>query len=286
MCDTTDASRVRCDVCFRNCLLHEGAVGACRARVAHDGKVVPHSYGRLTSLALDPVEKKPLARWMPGKLLLSVGSYGCNLLCPCCQNHHIAQAREDDVTWYEVSPQDLVGLTCRERERDARVVGIAYTYNEPLTFWEYVRDTGVLAHEQGLANVLVSNGCASEPVIDTLAPLVDAANIDLKGFTEDAYRWFGGSLTQVKGTIARLAAEPNCHLEVTTLVIPDINDSPALIDEMATWLEELDPSITYHLTRFFPRWHMSDAYPTPVSTLFELADVARHHLANVRVGNV
>ena len=149
-----------CEVCPHRCNIGLGQLGRCRARGWRDDAIEPLSYGRITSLALDPVEKKPLARWKPGTWVVSVGSYGCNLRCPFCQNHSIAQVGEDDVAWREIAPQELVALTVEARERNPLVSGIAYTYNEPLVAWEYVRDTGLLAHEAGLANVLVSNGCA------------------------------------------------------------------------------------------------------------------------------
>ena len=234
---------------------------------------------------MDPVEKKPLAYWNPGGWVLSVGSYGCNLRCPFCQNHTIAQVGADEVDWQFVSPKELVALAAEAHERNARVVGIAHTYNEPLVAWEYVRDTGVLAHEAGLANVLVSNGCAQERVIDELAPLVDAANIDLKAFTEEYYRWCGGNLSAVRTCIERLAAEPTCHLEVTCLVVPGRNDDPAQMRALASWLASVDPKIVLHVTRYFPRWKMEGGMPTPVRTVYELADVAREALPHVLTGN-
>lgn len=158
-------SGATCDACPRRCRLAEGAPGRCRARRCRDGRVLPENYGRLTSIALDPIQKKPIARWMQGSTVLSVGSYGCNLRCPFCQNWQISQSGEGDVPWREVSPRELVhmALDVRRREEAAgrQMAGIAYTYNEPLVGWEYVRDCGELAHEAGLANVLVSNGCTS-----------------------------------------------------------------------------------------------------------------------------
>ena len=279
------ARLVTCDTCPHHCALAEGALGLCRARRRVGGHVVCESYGRLTSLALDPVEKKPLARWRPGSLVLSAGSYGCNLRCPFCQNWEISQAGARDVPWREVSPERLVALALDARAADHRVTGIAHTYNEPLVGWEYVRDCGRLAHRSGLANVLVSNGCASEGVIRELAPLVDAANIDLKAFDERLYRACGGSLAAARRTIELLAATPSCHLEVTTLVIPGENDGPASMEAEARWLASVDPDITLHVTRFFPRWHMQDRGPTPVADVRALADVARRHLPHVFVGN-
>ena len=276
-----------CDVCPRRCRLSPGALGSCGARRNLDGVVVPEGYGRLTSLALDPIEKKPLARFMPGTYVLSAGSYGCNLRCPFCQNWEISQAGEKDARWREVSTEGLVALALDARRRDARVSGIAYTYNEPLVCWEYVRDCARLAHEAGLVNVLVSNGCVGPAVVDGLEGLLDAANIDLKGFSDELYDACGGapgSLGAVRTTIARLSADPRCHLEVTTLVVPGMNDSDDEVGAMAEWLSGLG-DVTYHVTRFFPRWRMTDRPLTPVGVVRRLADVARRHLSHVYVGN-
>lgn len=282
-----------CDVCPRRCRLSPGGLGACRARRNVGGAVVAESYGRLTSLALDPVEKKPLARFMPGTYVVSVGSYGCNLRCPFCQNWEIAQAGEKDVRTREVMPDELVAMTLEARRRDGRVSGIAYTYNEPLVTWEYVRDCARLAREAGLVNVLVSNGCVEPAVIDELEGLLDAANIDLKGFSDAFYEACGGapgSLAYVRGTIERLAADPCCHLEVTTLVVPGMNDGEEEIDELAGWLASLDggrgrETIAHHVTRFFPRWRLTDRPPTPVEVVRGLDEVSRRHLDHVYVGN-
>ena len=276
-----------CDVCPRRCRLSPGALGSCGARRNLDGVVVPEGYGRPTSLALDPIEKKPLARFMPGTYVLSAGSYGCNLRCPFCQNWEISQAGEKDARWREVSPEGLVALALDARRRDARVSGIAYTYNEPLVCWEYVRDCARLAHEADLVNVLVSNGCVGPAVVDGLEGLLDAANIDLKGFSDELYDACGGapgSLGAVRATIERLSADPRCHLEVTTLVVPGMNDSDDEVGAMAEWLSGLG-DVTYHVTRFFPRWRMTDRPPTPVGVVRRLADVARRHLSHVYVGN-
>lgn len=242
------------------------------------------NYGRVTSIALDPIEKKPLARFHPGTTVFSIGSYGCTMDCPFCQNDSIAKAGPDDVPWVEMQPEEIVKSALHLRFR--RCIGIAYTYNEPLYGWRFVRDTGRLAHEAGLLNVLVSNGMASPYVLDQVAPLIDAANIDLKCFTEEGYRNLGGSLKVVKRTIEVLAALDTCHLEVTTLVVPGLSDDEAQIDEMASWLASLDPSIPYHLSRYFPRHRMLDVPATSVPLLYELACVARRHLDDVMLGNV
>lgn len=282
-------STVTCTVCPHVCHLKEGQAGFCRARACRDGKIVSGSYGRLTSIALDPIEKKPLSDFMPGTTVLSVGSYGCNLRCPFCQNWQISQTGEGGMPWKEVSPIELVASAQRLREEDPSVSGIAYTYNEPLVSWEYVRDCSVLAHQAGLKNILVSNGCANEPIIRELAPLIDAANIDLKGPNQKFYDNCAGDFATVQKTTEILAATPTCHLEVTTLIVPGMNDKDEDVESIAKWLSEIptegDP-ITLHITRFFPRWHMNTGEPTPVETVCHLADVAKNYLDRVRCGNV
>lgn len=273
-----------CSVCPRRCRLAKGALGACRARRNVGGDVVPEGYGRVTALALDPVEKKPLARWRPGSYVLSVGGYGCNLRCPWCQNASISQAGADGTYWRTCSPERLVGTAAQRRAADPRVVGIAYTYNEPLVCWEYVRDCARLARAAELANVLVSAGCVSAAVADELAPLLDAANVDLKCFSADTYRRCGGSLDAARATIERLAAEPGCHLEVTYLVVPGVNDTPDELLSAARWLAGVDPGIVLHVTRYHPAWRM-DAPATPVATVYSLAETARRALPFVYTGN-
>lgn len=247
--------------------------------------MVAGNYGRLTSVAIDPVEKKPLAEWHPGARVLSVGSYGCNMRCPFCQNYEISQGGSAGVPWREILPQELVDLALVCAERDPAVIGIAHTYNEPLVGWEYVQDCSVLARKASLANVLVSNGCACANVIDALAPLLNAANIDLKCFSADGYRNLGGSFEDVRHTIEVLGTSETCHLEVTTLVVPGVSDSEAAMREEAAWLASVSENIVLHITRFFPQWHMADAQPTPVPTVMRLADVAREYLPHVHVGN-
>ncbi len=275
--------RAVCRICPHRCSLAEGAVGRCRARVARGGEVVSLNYGLATSLALDPIEKKPLARFHPGSTVLSVGSFGCNLSCPFCQNASIAQAGEHEVRWRRVEPGELVEQALRLADRGC--IGIAYTYNEPLVGFEFVRDCARLTHEAGLLNVVVSNGMICDEPLEELVPLIDAANIDLKGFSQDFYDLVGGEYLTVRRTIESLAAAPSCHLEVTTLVIPGLNDDVGQIAEAARWLASLDPGFTYHLTRFFPQHRMADRPPTPIATLREAAVAARRYLRDVRLGN-
>ena len=279
----SDAGGVVCGVCPRRCRLAEGATGFCRARRAQGGAVVCANYGRITSIALDPIEKKPLAFFRPGRNILSIGSYGCNLRCPFCQNDGISQHGADELEWRAASPVELADLA-RDLKDAQRNIGIAYTYNEPLVGWEFVRDCAREVRARGLSNVLISNGCASEEVVAELAPLIDAANIDLKGPSQDYYDWTGGNFAAVCRTI-QLLHEAGCHVEVTTLVVPGRNDRECDMEAIADFVATVSPDLPLHVTRFFPRWRMADAEPTPVATVHRLADIARRRLSRVRLGN-
>lgn len=272
-----------CGLCPHHCRLSEGSVGLCRARKAVDGRVQSLSYGKVTSLALDPIEKKPLVRFHPGSSVLSVGSFGCNLSCPFCQNASIAQVGIERVVCEDLAPEELVGRACDLRSIGC--IGIAYTYNEPLVGFEYVKDCSTLAHEAGLLNVLVSNGMVEREPLAELCGLIDAANIDLKGFSQDSYSRLRGDLSAVMRTIETFVRDGACHLEVTTLVVPGLNDRVDEIREAARWLASLDPNITYHLTRFFPRYRMADERPTSLAVLQELAEAASEYLNDVVLGN-
>ena len=273
--------RSRCELCFHRCELDEGQTGLCRARGRRNGELVCLNYGKLTSLALDPIEKKPLRRFHPGSLILSAGSFGCNLRCPFCQNHEISMAGAGELQSMEMPPEQLAAKAAELAPQGN--IGVAYTYNEPLTGYEYVRDCAAMVRERGLVNVLVTNGTAEEAPWRELLPLIDAANIDLKGFTNPWYRKLGGDLDTVKRSIA-LAAE-RCHVEVTTLLVPGENDSVEEVRELARWLSGVDPGIPLHLSRFFPRYRMTDHPPTPVERVYRLADEARAYLSFVYTGN-
>ena len=270
-----------CELCFHHCALDEGQTGLCRARACQDGKIVSLNYGKLTSLALDPIEKKPLRRFHPGSLILSVGSFGCNMRCPFCQNHEISMAGDSGIPTVEVSPEQLAAQAAELVPYGN--IGVAYTYNEPLIGYEYVQDCASLVHEQGMVNVLVTNGTVEEEPWRALLPLIDAANIDLKGFTPAWYRRLGGDLETVKRSIA-LAAE-RCHVEVTTLLIPGENDSEEEIRELARWLASISPEIPLHLSRFFPQYQMVDRLPTPVEQVYRLSEAAQEYLSHVYTGN-
>lgn len=272
--------QIRCPVCMHHCLLQPGQIGRCRARKNENGKSRLVNYGRLTALALDPIEKKPLAMFAPGSRILSAGSFGCNLSCPFCQNYEISMCEEEPETVY-VSPERLAEKALELRRQGN--IGVAYTYNEPLVGYEYVRDTAALVRRAGMKNVIVTNGSVTEEVLEEILPFTDAMNIDLKGITDAFYRSLGGDLDTVKRFIKRAA--PACHVELTTLIVPGENDSEGQMEQLAAWVAGVDDKIPLHVTRFFPRWKMTDRPPTKVETVCRLADVAGRHLKHVFTGN-
>ena len=270
-----------CQVCMHHCSLGPGQTGFCLARKNENGAVICGNYGRGTTMALDPTEKKPLKMFRPGSRILSVGSYGCNLRCPFCQNYEISMADEAAAGALYISPKELAQKALEYKA--AGNIGVAFTYNEPLVGWEYVRDTAKLVREAGMVIVLVTNGSATLEVLEELLPFTDAMNIDLKGFRADYYRNLGGDLETVKAFIRHAAA--SCHVEITTLIVPEENDSLEEMEEEAQWIASLDGEIPLHVTRFFPRYHMENREPTDIGRVYLLAETARKYLKNVFVGN-
>ncbi len=270
-----------CDVCFHHCKLKNEAWGLCRARKNEDGKIVCKNYGHITSMALDPIEKKPLKMFCEGSRILSVGSYGCNLRCPFCQNHEISMVGQEDIGVRYISPEELVNEALYYQKTGN--IGVAFTYNEPLISWEYVLDVSRLLHEQNMKSVLVTNGTVSLPVMEKLLPYIDAMNIDLKGFRDEYYKRLGGSLEAVKAVI-RCAAVA-CHVELTTLIVPNENDALEEMEEEAKWIASVDDNIPLHITRFYPRYNMQDREATDVERVCELKAVAGRYLKNVFAGN-
>lgn len=271
----------QCEICPHHCALDEGQSGICGARKNRNGAIICDNYGKVTSIALDPIEKKPLNRFYPGSKILSVGSYGCNLRCPFCQNSDISMADGDHIQTQIVSPEMLVEKAIELKPQGN--IGIAYTYNEPLVGYEYVFDCAKLAIENNLKNVVVTNGTICEKPLRELLPFIDAMNIDLKAFTERFYKMIGGDFETVKQTIKMAVKE--CHIEITTLIVPGENDSETETNELARWVSSVNPEIPLHITRFFPRWKMTDRDATPVKTIYRLADIARKHLKYVYEGN-
>lgn len=271
-----------CPICPQHCALEEGQSGLCRARKNIAGTVTAVNYGHLTSIAVDPVEKKPFRRWYPGKFILSVGSYGCNLHCPFCQNDAISQAGAE-APGTDVTPEALVTLAQQLNHGPRGNLGVAFTYNEPLVGYEYVRDAAKLLRQAGLKTALVTNGMICREPLAALLPYIDAMNIDLKGWGSEFYQWLSGDLGTVQATIAQAAVV--CHVEVTTLIIPDKNDDEAAMAQEAAWLASLSPDLPLHISRFFPRFQMQAAQPTPVAMIERLCTIARKHLKYVYAGN-
>jgi pyruvate formate lyase activating enzyme len=278
--EETGDQRVLCRLCPHGCSLKPGAAGACRVRKNIGGTLYSTNYACISSIALDPIEKKPLYHFHPGKRILSVGTLGCNFKCSYCQNWSIAQS---DTETTSLEPADLAELSVQYIDRGN--IGVAYTYNEPSVWFEYVLETSRIIRQKGLVNVLVTNGFICKEPLDELLPFTDAMNIDVKAFTQEYYdRYCKGTLETVKESVERAAR--SCHVEITTLVIPGLNDSPAEIGKLAKWLSSISSDIVLHLSRFFPHYKMLDIPPTPVKTLEEARDSALSYLKYVYLGNV
>ena len=304
--------KILCSVCPHRCMLSEGQTGRCRGRGVRNGRVIPLNYGIATSLALDPIEKKPLNRFYPGSRILSVGSFGCNLSCPFCQNWEIStsdgreyldqdtadmntgsdrtdsqQHNKHGQSSSYLSPEKLAGLAEELKVRGN--IGAAFTYNEPLIGYEYVLDAAKLLKERGLKTVLVTNGTVNEEIADEVLPFTDALNIDLKSFRPEIYRDFlGGDLETVRHFIRNAAERENCHVELTSLIVPGMNDSEEEMREMCAWIASLPGGriIPLHVTRFFPRYHLQDRKPTDKRKLLRLCEIAGEILQYVYPGNI
>jgi pyruvate formate lyase activating enzyme len=268
---------VRCRLCPNLCVVQDGSSGRCMVRSNESGTLVTNSYGNTVTAAVDPIEKKPLYHFLPGSQILSIGPNGCTLTCDHCQNWQISQQKAP-VRY--ISPDDLVELAGNEGS-----IGVAFTYTEPLIWYEYLLDTLPLLRAAGLKSVLVTNGYLNEDPARRVIPLVDAFNVDLKSFDDSFYRSYcGGQIEPVKKFIEIAAGE--AHIEVTCLVIPGLNDTPEEISTMARWLAGISREIPLHLSRFFPRFRMEGRAPTPQATLEMAHRTAREYLDYVYVGNI
>jgi len=259
-----DDGRVQCDVCPRECALHEGQRGLCYVRGRQDDAVVLYTYGRSSGFCIDPIEKKPLNHFLPGTPVLSFGTAGCNLTCRFCQNWDMSKSREMDTLSATASPEGIAATAARHGCRS-----VAYTYNDPVIFLEYACDTAEACRALGLRNVAVTAGYVSPGARERFFSCMDAANIDLKGFTEEFYKKLcSASLAPVLETLEYLKAETGVWLELTTLLIPGHNDDDAEIRRMASWVvEHLGPDVPMHFSAFHPDYKMLDVPPTPVTTL-------------------
>ena len=264
--------RVQCDLCPRHCALHEGQRGLCFGRARRGDAIVLTTYGRSTGFAVDPIEKKPLFHFYPASRVLSFGTAGCNLACRFCQNWDISKARTDDVLGAAASPDEVAAEAARLGCRS-----VAFTYNDPVAFHEYAVDTARACRERGIATVAVTAGYVDPEPRAEFYECVDAANIDLKSFDDAFYRrWCGGRLAPVLETLEYVARHTATWLEVTTLLIPGLNDSPAEVSALSAWVAgHLGPDTPLHFSAFHPAFRMTGRPPTPAATLSEARRLAR-----------
>ena len=273
-----DSDVIVCELCPHNCHLREGQTGLCSVRKVSDGELFTLNYGEVSSVAMDPIEKKPLYHYKPGRKILSVGSFGCNFSCGFCQNYSIA--KEYPRTQY-ISPEELITIAAKAKEEDN--IGIAFTYNEPSIWYEYIREVASANHAD-LDIILVSNGYISEKPLLEILPYVKAMNIDLKAFNKDFYKSVcKGNIENVLNTIK--VASSKCHVEITTLVVPGYNDAYEELEELVKWISSVDKDIPLHLSRYYPAYKFS-APPTSLEELIESYKIAIKHLSYVYIGNV
>jgi len=271
--------KIRCCLCPHNCKIGEKQYGLCSVRTNMEGNLKTINYGEITAMALDPIEKKPLYHFHPGSKILSVGSFGCNFSCGFCQNYSIAQYRAKSRYF---SPEELIE-TCRQIDDN---IGIAFTYNEPSIWYEYVYDTAKKLKEMypQYKVVLVTNGYIQEEPLAQLLPYVDAMNIDLKSFRQDYYNKIcGGDIENVLNTIEK--SYDKCHIEITTLLVNGLNDSEEEVKKIASFLASLDKNIPLHLTRYFPNYKIHRP-PTDIDVMKKARDVASEYLSHVHLGNI
>ena len=282
--DAKGGGRVQCDLCPRACKIHDGQRGLCFVRAAQGGEVVLTTYGRSSGFCVDPIEKKPLNHFLPGTPVLSFGTAGCNLTCKFCQNWDISKSREFDILAAQASPQAIA-----HKAHELGCKSVAFTYNDPVIFLEYAVDTAVACHALGVKTVAVTAGYISPEPRREFFSHMDAANVDLKCFTEDFYqRLCSGHLQDVLDTLVYLKRETDVWFELTTLLIPGENDSSEELDAMTKWVvKELGPDVPMHFTAFHPDWKMRDIANTPHSTLIKARDIAlKNGVRYAYVGNV
>ena len=278
-----DDGRIECQLCPHHCRMADGKTGLCRSRKNKGGVLVSEVYGKPCSLAIDPIEKKPLYHFHPGTTCLSMACTGCNFRCLNCQNYEISQVQPSEVDHYDLSPEAVVVLCLKHH-----CPGIAYTYTEPLTYLEYITDTARLAHKAGLWNILVTAGYVCQEPLNDLLPHLDAANIDLKSFSDDIYmKVSGGHLQPVLDTILAMHGA-GVWIELTNLIIPGVNDDRQMIRKMCRWIAANGLSDNpLHFSRFFPKYKMRNIPPTPLQTLKEAEQIALEEgIKYVYLGNV
>ncbi|MCD6413292.1 MAG: AmmeMemoRadiSam system radical SAM enzyme [Elusimicrobia bacterium] len=278
--ETGEKGNTVCELCPNRCEIARGKRGICGIRQNENGKLFSLTYGKISSINFDPIEKKPLYHFYPGRSILSIGSVGCNFRCPWCQNFEISQTSFDGDALRETAPEALIQLA---RTYDSP--GIAYTYNEPLINYEFLYDCSKEFHKNGLKNVIVSNGYICEKPFANLIPFIDAANIDIKFFNDSGYRKYtGGKLGDILRSVEMLHKAKK-HIELTLCLIPGLNDSKAEFSDFVDWVWALSPDIPLHLSRYFPAYKFH-RYPTPLKTMHSLRDIAIKKLNYVYLGNV
>ena len=279
----TKNDQVQCELCPWNCILADGQTGNCKVRTNVGGTLVTDVYNKVAAIGSDPIEKKPLYHFYPGTNILSVGEVGCNLHCSFCQNHRISQCKASEFSgFHNISAQKIVN----EALKTWNNTGIAYTYNEPFTFYEFMYDTAQLAHSNGLKNVVVSNGYINKAPLLKILPFIDAFNIDLKAFSNDFYKKYTkGKLQAVLDTLLQIA-HSSAHLEITTLIIPGLNDDISSFKNMIDWIAtETGKNVPLHLSRYYPQYKFKIP-ATPAGKLVELYNLAKEQLHHVYLGNV
>lgn len=275
---------MQCTLCPRECRIKEGRRGACFVRVNHGGRLILDTYGYCMGLQVDPIEKKPLNHFLPGTPILSFGTAGCNLTCDFCQNWNMSRCREMSAMMERALPTDIAELAVRHQ-----CPSVAFTYNDPVIYLEYAEDTAAACHAKGVRCVAVTAGYIQSPAREDFFRFIDAANVDLKAFTEDFYRAHcGAKLETVKETLVHIRRETEVWLELTTLLIPGENDSPEEIDAMTKWVvSELGPDVPMHFTAFHPAYRLVDRDSTPPVTLRRAREIAQANgVRYTYVGNV
>ncbi|MEM2784194.1 MAG: AmmeMemoRadiSam system radical SAM enzyme [Nitrososphaerota archaeon] len=276
-------NKVQCLICPHKCIIFPDKLGICRTRKNIDGKLFSIAYGEITSIAMDPIEKKPLYHFWPGNYTLSISTFGCNFRCPWCQNWSISQVNFEEAYTRSMKPEEIILIAKREGSRI-----ISYTYNEPLIWFEFVMDTAKLAKKEGMKNVLVTNGYTLIDTFKDLAPYIDAANVDIKGFTKDFYKKYCGGEMEYVLEATKYMKKSGIHVETTYLIVTTVNDSREEIKKMCEWhLNELGSDTPLHFSRFFPMYKFTGVEATPIKTLEMAAEIAKSYgIKYVYLGNI
>lgn len=282
-----DNKRVRCKKCPHRCLLKNNYRGACRVNVNKDGILYSTAYGNPCAVNIDPIEKKPFFHFLPGTKAFSIGTAGCNLRCHYCQNWDISQKKPEETKNYDLLPEALINAVSSWRKKDSLVMSLAYTYSEPVAFYEYVVDSSQLARKEGIKNIVITAGYVDRIPLKRLCKEVDAIKIDLKGFDEDFYRDVcSGELDYVKES-CEIVAESGIWFEIVNLIVPTLNDDLGKIKALCKWVYSLSPDIPLHFSRFFPQYKLLNLPPTPMERLVASYNIAKDCGINYcYIGNV